>query len=550
MRVRLIIILAVFLLLISVPYLYAYMAAGPNHVFGGFLVNPLDGNTYLAKMYQGWSGQWRYTLPYSSEPGRGAYLFLFYITLGHLSRLLGLPAILVFHLTRLLAAGLMAWVLYHFLKVFIGSELENEPRRFETIYALALLGSGLGWLLFPFGVVTSDMWVAETYPFLSAYANPHFPLGLAILLGLLLISYHASTEAGRAGLKSGLLTALLALVLSVVAPFGVVVALVVLGGLLAVVLIKRFTQDRAEPDGMSAGGDRDSRVIWLAPPVMGLMVQIFWVFLGGAPVVLYDLYVASVDPVLAVWNAQNLTPSPPLWDLLVSLSPVLLVACLGAWSLARVKYSRQWLFLVWAACGLLLLYLPIGLQRRFMMGLFVPLVGLAALGLSWLRTKLSSRGARRAVSWLLLFSLPTNLILLLLAFFGIQTHAPLYYMTRGEYQALAWIESNTPPRALILAAPETGLFIPAHTGRRVIYGHPFETVNAQSEEEAVQGFYEGRTGLDRDAFLAARAVDFVFYGPRERQIGDLPQGPLLLEVYSMDDVQVFQVVHLAGGAER
>ena len=48
------------------------------------------------------------------------------------------------------------------------------------------LGLGLGWLALPFGGVPSDFWVAEAYPFLSSYANPHFPLSLALLLWLML----------------------------------------------------------------------------------------------------------------------------------------------------------------------------------------------------------------------------------------------------------------------------------------------------------------------------------------------------------------------------
>ena len=67
----------------------AVIAGGDTHVFGGFLLNPLDGNSYLAKMQQGASGSWRFTLPFTPEPGEGAYLFLFYLALGHLCRLTG-----------------------------------------------------------------------------------------------------------------------------------------------------------------------------------------------------------------------------------------------------------------------------------------------------------------------------------------------------------------------------------------------------------------------------------------------------------------------------
>ena len=77
-------------LAIVLPFVIAALVGGPQRVFVGFLFNPIDGATYLAKMYEGLMGQWRFTLPYTAEPGQGAYLFLFYLFLGHLARWTGL----------------------------------------------------------------------------------------------------------------------------------------------------------------------------------------------------------------------------------------------------------------------------------------------------------------------------------------------------------------------------------------------------------------------------------------------------------------------------
>ncbi len=108
--------------------------------------------------------------------------------------------------------------------------------------------------------------------------------------------------------------------------------------------------------------------------------------------------------------------------------------------------------------------------------------------------------------------MPTNLVLLLSFLGSIQTHDLRIYHTQGEAQAYAWIANETPPDSLILGSPETGLRLPAYTGRRVIYGHPFETVNASQEEAAVIAFFN-----DPDpVFLAERGINYVFFGPRER----------------------------------
>lgn len=68
-------------------------------------------------------------------------------------------------------------------------------------------------------------------------------------------------------------------------------------------------------------------------------------------------------------------------------------------------------------------------------------------------------------------------------------HAPAIFLEKSESQALVWISANTPKDSIILASPDMGLFIPADTGRKVLYGHPFETVNAEQEKAKVQTFF-------------------------------------------------------------
>lgn len=538
MRRRAILVTIILLALVILPYVYAERSAGPEHVFGGFLFNPVDGNSYLAKMYQGWRGEWRSRLAYTAQPGEGAYLFVLYIFLGHLARLSGLSLILVFHLARVVGAILLMTALYHFLRALLFDE-----RWLGWAFALAALGSGLGWLVFPTGALSSDFWVVEAYPFLSAHANPHFALGLALLLWLARPAGEGSPQVGLLGIiRKEWLSGAAALALALLSPFGVVVGLVALSGDLLSETVRTVAADPplAEKPWIDKAGSA-ARCL-LTGRAARIVARLLWICLAGAPVLIYDFWATRLDPTLASWNSQNLTPTPPLWDLLLALSPALILALPGAWLLWR-RGNKGRLPLAWAVLGMLLIYLPFGLQRRFMMGLFVPVVGLAGFGLSGLAAKLGNRAGLAAVLSFAL-SLPTNILLLLVALHGVQTHDPLLYLARGEAQALAWIETNTPSDALILAAPQTGLFIPAHTGRRVIYGHPFETAFAESEQAAVAWFFQqgGQDLAAASAFLDQRSVDYVFYGPRERQLGALPDLGELQAAWSGDGVVIYRAL--------
>jgi hypothetical protein len=330
----------------------------------------------------------------------------------------------------------------------------------------------------------------------------------------------------RSGVRGGWLLALVALCLSLISPFGIVVAIMSIAGVAMVeyVAVRLNKRGAVFPKGWLAG--------------------LFWVSLGGLPYCAYSFWVAQADPVLAGWNLQNRTTSPPLWDILLSLSPALVFAIVAIWMGRRQVDDRTRVLIVWAGIGLALMYIPFALQRRFMLGLYVPLAGLAALG----AIELAEKAGKLRRFWpvlLVCLALPTNLLILLATQQGMHTHDSWIYLTRGEAQALSWIRENTAPQALFLAGPQTGLFIPAHTGRRVVYGHPFETVQAEQEKARVTEFFT-MAGKDPDggqaaALLESLPVEYIFWGPRELQLGSPPDLAGLTTVYASDGVTIYQV---------
>lgn len=492
-------------LALTLPYLLAAGLSGKDHVFIGFLVNPIDSITYLAKMYQGWEGAWRFHLPYTAQPGNGAFLYLFYLFLGHLARWLGLPLMIMFHLARLLGAGFLLYALFRFYKIIF----PDNPELFRTAFWLTVVGSGMGWLILAFGPLPTDFWVAEAYPFLSMYSNPHFSIGLALTV----LSFCLLLEESARFRSVKLL--LMGLLISIILPFAMVVTLFV--GLVHVAWVWIETR----------------RLEWLPVVCLGAM---------GGPFLLYQFWAAQVDPILSIWNQQNLTPSPPVWDFLLAFSPALLLAPFGIYTLLKNRENpARKILTAWLVISVLLIYFPFSLQRRFMLGLYIPTAALAAHGISYLRQKYGPR-VRALVPVVFTLALPTNVLLILIGLAGALGHASQLYITRDEASTLEFIKNNTPAKSLILASPDMGGLIPGFTGRRVIYGHPFETAYAAEEEQRVIDFYRQTTQVTASTpLIEGRKVDYVLYGPRERIAGGALDLSALSLVFEAGDVQLYAV---------
>jgi hypothetical protein len=246
--------------------------------------------------------------------------------------------------------------------------------------------------------------------------------------------------------------------------------------------------------------------------------------LAAAPWLVYDLLLTRTHAQLAIWAAQNLTPTPPVWDVALSAG---LLGALAVVVIARRAMGRglgettnpdsQSFFVVWAASSALLLYAPLALQRRLMMGWFFPLAGLAVPVLAKWIWQARTPWTRIAATFALL--VPSNVLLLTALAGGIVRREPAFFLTQDEAAALAYLAEASPVPPVVLASPGFGTFIPGFSGARVIYGHPMETPGALEAERAVVEFYTAEGAGAQEEFLRRFAVDYVVFGPRERALG-------------------------------
>ncbi|MGA9533828.1 MAG: hypothetical protein WBR18_14005 [Anaerolineales bacterium] len=476
-------------LLTLVPYILASRLAPAGHVFSGFLVNPIDGFSYLAKMREGTQGSWLFQLPYAAEPGPPALLFTFYILLGHLASWLDAPALTVFHGARVLAITSMGVLSFLFLRRAI-----SEPRWVWMAYVLVLFGAGVGWLTGPFGLLASDLMIPESIPLAGGLVNPHFPLatGLVAAAGALALRPPARGWSVGLGLAIGV-------ALSGILPFAAASILTVLAVWLVV-----------------EGWLNEARLTLKTRILSSRTLLAFGLAVGALPWITYDYWLTRNHVVLAAWNAQNQTPSPSPWAYLAGFGLVLALAVVGGLQSAVRRGPEGRLLITWVLVNMLLLYAPFNLQRRFSLALFLPLAALAAFGLRAIVTK--QPRLRWLTSVVVLLSLPSNLLVAAAGVSLAASGSPENTMTSGEADGYFWAAEHFQGSPLVLAATRTGNRLPAYADCRVLIGHPFETPDAAIRQARVEELYGGMGEAGWLDQLRQEGISYVVLGPYEDEL--------------------------------
>ena len=269
--------------------------------------------------------------------------------------------------------------------------------------------------------------------------------------------------------------------------------------------------------------------------VAGLAVLI------SAPIVAYSAWAFTSDPVYATWAAQNRILSPHPLHYLAAYGVLLVLAAFAARDAWREE-GRGWFPLAWVGVAPVLVYLPFNLQRRLVEGVQLPLSLLAALGVSSFRLQ----GSRlRVVVTVLLVGLSlTNVLLVAGNCLVLRGQPAPIYRDAGEVAALDWLSERVESDDVVLAAYETGNYLPVRVGARTFVGHGPESIRADEKKALVALFFaEATDDVWRCDLLSEYGVDWVFWGPAERGLGtfDLRAASYLRRVYEAGGYILFEV---------
>lgn len=441
----------------SLPYVWGALITPEPYCFLGLTHNIDDGAVYLSWMRQAADGHFFIRNLFTNEPQAAKAFNILFLVMGWVAALTRLPLVAVFHGFRVVLGAALILMVWQFSKLFL-----DDPAQRRILIPLVGLSSGIGWFIpgakAPDGPV--DVWQPEAITFLSIYLNPLFLAGLLLMLCALYFLVLAQ-RTGR--MHYAVCAGLSMFALGNIHTYDVLTVACVWTAYLAILGVL----ERRLP----------ARTILLSS-VAALI---------ACPTVAYQFYVYCIDPVFAA-RANSPTPSPAIWSYFAGYGIILVGAVAGAWLMIRrrgpdpviERPKRDTVLVVaWSVIGFVLPYIPVGQQRKLVMGLHIPLCILCAYALCRLLSRLPKPLGRLLAVALMLACVRSNVdfvandIRLLQAGRTVTHYEP--FVVSSATGAMGYLRDHAAVSDTVLAPPTLALFTPALAGIQVYYGHWSET---------------------------------------------------------------------------
>lgn len=514
-------------LVISLPYLWALAITPEGFVYSGLLYNPDDQNVHLAWMRQAAEGKLFFNNLFTTESllagERPLFTNLFYWFAGALSALTKLPLVWTYHLFRVLLAAVTLLIFYALCARFT-----NDVRTRIIALLFAAFAGGGGFLA---PLLPQVSWLdradnpgapmmPEAFTFASSYIFTLNIVSMALLLGVYLLAiFNWETGSKRAAAGAGICAFFLTNfhtydifpLLLTLAVWAVFSWKSTLGK--STLHESTFTQNTSTQSTFSAS--QRLRRFTFAPSVL----------VGAAIPIFYQLLVFRGSEEFRV-KALTKTVAPPLADVLLSYSPLLLLAFFGgalAWRSVKTRLP-----ILWVLATLACIYIPVSFARKMIEGLHLPLCFLAALGAVSLLSKLQASWQRNiATAGVLLVTTFTSFQFVVWSLENAQDNnasrahvlMPPLYLTDGDASALQYLEAQ-PRGKIVLSLPFVGNYLPRESGQTSYIGHWAETLHFQQKLGKVLGFYTGKMSADEAReWLQENQIDYVILGSYETQLG-------------------------------
>lgn len=529
LHITILIVLLVTLGMLSttVPYL-----ASPNdRVFAGFHGYSADYVQYVSYIKEGMYG--RYHMYFRSFPPAqpATPIHWEYTFFGIVFGILGLNAPVTYHVVRIIFGSLLVYSVY---RIFLLLFARYQLALISTL--VAFTASCVGWISHSGGVWQAHL--LNYFPFFISTPQrvtdrPHYLLGSVLFLlifhtilrhktnpMIFIIFFLTSFAIVMVHISSGIvLTAL---------------AITIMG--LSMLLPKTKNQNKKD-------------VFVGASILMGCLT--------AALVTNHyvQIYSRISDIFIDKFTYATTLSLQVIFLEIVSFGPILWLGLPGLIHSAFYNHSMglrdRILMLAWGVIHILLFFVLYPLFRvdqvRFVQSLyFIPLT----YGTIWIFIALSQKFGKIlvpiCVSVLLLATLPTYGIHIYRDLYDMtdyRTFAPFGFPTQNQYAAYQFLDLHSPRESTILANYDAANMLLMYSHNKVIGNDQgWSPTDGQTMLSEVSTWFSGTNSiLTAHEYLKKHNIDYIYYGYKERNLGDITHYPFLEVVYTNPEVKIYKV---------
>ncbi len=503
----------------SIPFWVAKSAETDSLLFRGTYTDEADYAVHISMMRAGRMGDWAYQMRFTSEEHQPAFLRMFYIILGHFSKWVNLSVETTYHAARWMFGFIALLSINQLcLKVF------REKKLAQTAFLLSVLGGGAGvlQLLFNGAALRSispiDFWLIDAYVFFSISLFPSFSFTLAVM-AIAMNLYLDYLNTGK--WQTVVLISLLAVASQITNPIAFAVIDIAFAGATFILWWKNRKIELRHFYALSV------------------------IALAQIPLLTYNFLILQRDPIWSLFTLQNQTLSPPPIFYIWGFAPFWVFAIYGIIITFRERNPVMGTMAVWVISGFILAYLPLLIQRRFILGITIPLGILAVYGLRDVIKKISvkspniiKRETLVYFTYILIASISSIYLSLGLSLY-MQARPTDKFYPRDLENALVWLDENAIPNDFVLADIKTSQLVAQRTRLKTYIGHEMETLYFSNKKSIMEAYYKGIVPED---WLEQTPVQWIIYGPYEKEISNsFKADPKLEIVYKNNTVTIYQV---------
>lgn len=528
------------LAIVGIPYIVGYVTEPEELTFGGMVLGVNTWATTSDWINQAKVGSLLFITNRTHEEEPALFLNTLFLLVGIFSGYTGLSNIGAYYIFLLVFGFLFLFILYRFLEMYF-----DDVKMRKSAFVIILTSSGFGfvfWIIFkalkstptffsdkvPLGsrIAPADMMFTDTNVFLTLYSsNLHHVAAIAFML-LIYMLFLKGWE--KEDPKYVLGSAVLTLILGTFHLYDIVTIYSIITVFVGITLFQ-------------------------GNPRWKLMMYATFIVVSIPPM-LFNFYTFVLHPTFKEFTEYNVQLSPNPFSYIIGYGLLFFLASYYTLkkriheSLKSLNY-RVLLIYIWAIVNLVLLYAPITIQRKFLLGLSIPISIFATFAIfEFVLPRFKEHRRNLVLISIILLMVPSNFLWIAKETYKVNTHGypgtkyP-YYTHNLDLEAIQWLGTNAEKGDIILSGGATGGRIAGMVSKRVYWGGNDMTIRYQEKMRLVEEFFSTMNDAERRDILAQNSIRFVYYGEEERSLGDFdPESAnYLKKVFENSRVKIYEV---------